>query len=90
MEKIQRELLGRLKISPFDSRLRRSREEALALFERVWGLAVKRGGLSREEDIASLYAHCLGQALNHHGVEIPDDALLRDERIPRLLREGLR
>jgi hypothetical protein len=39
MEQAQHEFLGRLDIAPSDPRLRRWREQALALFERCWGMA---------------------------------------------------
>ena len=84
VEKIQQELLEQLKISPFDMRLRRSREETLAMFERAWDRTTKRGAVAAEEEIASLYAHCLAKAIRLAGTEVPDELNPRDERIIRL------
>ncbi len=50
-------------------RLRRSREQALELFERAWHLAVRRGVMN-EKDAALLYVHCLARTLRLAGVEV--------------------
>ena len=89
MERAQKELLGRLNISSFDSRLRRWREGALGLFERTWTLAVRRGAVLSEEDVASLYTHCLARVLILDGVKIPREALPQDDKIVRFLQEEL-
>lgn len=88
METAQGKLLGRLNISPYDNRLRRWREEALTLLDRACALAEKRGAVLSEEYLASIYLHCLGQALSLDGVEVPSDVLPRDEGITRFLSEG--
>jgi len=87
MERAQKELLGRLNISPFDPRLRRRREEARAFFERAWPLAARRGIVMSEEDAASLYAHCLARTLHSDDIEVPSEALPCDERILKFLSE---
>jgi len=86
MEEAQQELLLCLNISFFDRRLRRSREQALELFDRAWHLAVRRGGMS-EKDAAPLYLHCLGQSLRLAGVEVPEELLPRDEKLIHLLKK---
>ncbi len=88
METAQEKLLGRLNISPYDNRLRRWREEARILFDRACALAGKRGVVLGEEYVASIYLHCLGQALSLDGIEIPSDTLTIDERIVSLLSGG--
>jgi len=87
MEKAQKELLGRLNISLFDSKLRRRREEARTLFERAWPLAARRGIVVSEEDTISLYAHCLVRTLRSDGIEVPNEAMACDERIINFLSE---
>jgi hypothetical protein len=89
METAQKELLGRLNISPLDTRLRRWREEAQVLFERTWPLASQRGVVVSEDDTASLYLHCLARVLRLSGVEVPSEALPIDEKILRFLNERL-
>ena len=89
MEAAQKELLGRLNISPLDTRLRRWREEAQVLFERTWPLASRKGITGSEDDAASLYLHCLTRVLRLSGVEVPSEALPIDEKILRFLNERL-
>jgi hypothetical protein len=87
MEEAQWEFLLCLKISVLDRRLRRSREQALELFERTWPKAARRGMMG-EEAAARLYLHCLAQSLRLAGVEVPEELLPRDEKIIHLLKKG--
>ena len=86
MEEAQRELLLCLNISLLDRRLRRSREEALELFEQTWPRAARRGMMG-EKEAAPLYLHCLARTLRSAGVEVPDELLPRDEKIAHLLKK---
>jgi len=86
MEEAQRKLLLCLNISFLDRRLRRSREQALELFERTWPKAVRRGTMG-EKDAAPLYLHCLAQTLRLVGVEVPEELLPRDEKIIHFLKK---
>lgn len=81
METVQEELLNRLNLSPYDKRLRKFRQKALVLFERAFTLAAKRGVVMSEENAASVYLHCLGQALRSDGIEVPHEALADDAGI---------
>jgi hypothetical protein len=85
MEMAQRELLGRLDISPYDSRLRRWRKEAHELFERAYALAAKEGIMMGKESAASIYLNCLRQMLRRDGVEVPDGALPGNQGIISLV-----
>jgi hypothetical protein len=89
METAQQELLEHLNISPFDRRLRHSREQALELFERAWPLALRKGVMMGEKDAAPLYIHCLVRALGSIGVELPKEFSPADEKILRFLQEEL-
>jgi hypothetical protein len=86
MEEAQRDLLLCLNISFLDRRLRRSREQALELFERTWHRAARRGMMG-EKEAAPLYLHCLARTLRSAGVEVPDELLPRDEKIAHLLKK---
>jgi hypothetical protein len=77
-----------LNISPYDNRLRHWREKARTLFERACALAAGGGAVLDEEYAASLYLHCLGQALGLDGIEVPGDALPRDVEALSLFPEG--
>jgi predicted trehalose synthase len=87
MEAAQEELLRHLNISPFDTRLRRSREQALNIFEQAWSLAIGKGMTMTEKDAASLYLHCLARAFNSVGVKVSKELLPGDEKIIRLLQK---
>jgi hypothetical protein len=86
MEMIQKDLLTSLEISPFDHRLRRSREEGRDLFERVWPTATRKGITKSEEDAAVLYAHCLAKVLTRNGIRVLPEALPNNERIDGFLK----
>ncbi len=86
MEEAQRELLSWLNISYLDRRLRRSREQALELFERAWSNAVRKGVMG-EKDAASLYLHCLARTLRSAGVEVSEELLPGDEKIIHLFKK---
>jgi len=85
MEKAQQGLLLYLNIPLSDPRLRRSREQALELFERTWSMAGRRGMMS-EKDAAPLYVHCLARTLRLAGVEVPEELLPGNERITHFLQ----
>jgi hypothetical protein len=89
IETAQEELLRHLNISPFDPRLRRSREQALKLFEQAWPLAVTQGIIGNDKEAAPLYLHCMARALSSAGVEVSKELLPRDDKITRLLQKEL-
>ena len=86
MEEAQRQLLLCLNISVLDRRLRRSREQALELFERTWPKAARRG-IMGEEGATSLYLHCLAESLRLAGVDVPEELLPRNEKVIHLLKK---
>ncbi len=88
MEEAQAQLLKDIHISPFDQNLRRGRQHALEIFERVWPLAIQKGIITSEKDAAPLYLHCLAQALKLARIEVPNELLPKDERIIRFLQKG--
>ena len=87
MEKAQHELLKRLGIKPFDPRIRRWRDQALALFERACGVA-NRIGVPIDEHTASLvYVHCLANVMVAERINISAGILPEAERVERILKE---
>jgi len=90
MEMIQKDLLISLKISPFDHRLRLSREEGRDLFERVWPTATRKGITASEEDAAVLYAHCLAKTLTRNRIKVLPGAVQKHEGIAELLNEKVK
>ena len=89
MEKAQNEFLRVLKIPLFDQRLRRGREQARKLFERVWPLAARKGIAESEEDAALLYIHCLAKVLSLDGILVPSEVLPQHEKISSFLKKEL-
>jgi hypothetical protein len=87
LEAAQEELLRHLNVSPFDQRLRLSREQALEFFEQAWPSAIKQGIILNEKDTATLYIHCLARALGSLGVEVPSGLLPGDEKIIHFLQK---
>jgi hypothetical protein len=88
MEEKQREFLRSLGVSAVDYRLRRIREAALKSFEKAWMIASGRGDMAtNEEEIATLYIHCLARILTGNRISVPADVLPADERIEGVLKE---
>ncbi len=85
MKGMQDRIVASLALNPFDHRLRRAREGALHLFERIWPKAL-REDLAREADGAAiLYAHCFARALTASGITVPSAMLPRDRAIEAFL-----
>ena len=89
IEAAQETLLQRLRISPFDTRLRSWRETTLTFFEKSWVQATKHGIDLEEEQAAAIYVHCLKRAINTEGIEVAHEAFPNDEKITMLLKETL-
>jgi hypothetical protein len=90
MEKAQKDLLERLKLSPLDERLRRVRELTLNLFEQAWPQAQRKGLTQTEEEVATLYLHCLVKILNWEGIKTPPELFSGDQKILQFLSERFR
>ncbi|MCX8022036.1 MAG: hypothetical protein N2745_04610 [Syntrophorhabdaceae bacterium] len=90
IEEAQRTLLQNLGISLFDERLRRIREGTLRLFEKAWGLSVKRCIPIGERDIVDLYLSSFVYILGRYGIYVPPNTLSPDEKIKSLIQEALK
>jgi hypothetical protein len=87
MEKAQHELLERLSILPYDLRLRRWRDQALALFGRAWGVANRMGIPLDEQTASAVYVHCLAKIMGSEGIKIPAGILPEARGIESILGE---
>ena len=87
MEKEQKEFINILGLSPFDPRMRRWRERALAAFDASWARSARGGMELSEEEAGVLYVHCLGKIMTREGVDVPAETLPRSEKLVKLLRE---
>jgi hypothetical protein len=90
IETAKADLLHCLKISPFDGRLRRWRDAALKLFEKVWMLSSERGITSEKEKISRIYLHCFAHFLKLNRIVVPIEVLPVDENIDSLIKEVLK
>lgn len=87
MEKAQHELLKRLDIIPYDLRIRRWRDQALALFERAWGVANRMGITMDEHTASAVYVHCLAKIMGAERINIPADILPGAKSVERIFKE---
>jgi hypothetical protein len=89
METAQHEFLRRLDISPTDPRIRRWREQSLALFEQAWEVA-NRNGISMDEAMASVvYCHCLAKVIDSEGHKVPEGIVPKGKDVAWLFKEVL-
>ena len=75
MEKARGELLDRLYISPYDTRIRAWSEKSLALFERSLRNTGQRGLIFDKKMAADLYITGLAGIIRSEGIEIPESFL---------------
>ena len=87
MEKAQHDLLKRLDIIPYDLRIRSWRGQALALFERTWGIANRMGVTMNEHTASAIYVHCLAKIMSSEGINIPQGLLPEAESVERIFEE---
>ena len=90
MEAAQNELIKRLRLSPFDRRLRYCREEARILFERTISSDGARAEGLDDEESSSLYILCLLWALDRSGIRVPAGTFPDNRRLSKLLKESLK
>jgi hypothetical protein len=87
MEAAQKELMKALGLSPFDQRLRRWRERALAAFDASWARSARAGVELNETEAGELFVHCLGKIMAREGMDVPPEILPQSERLKKILRE---
>jgi hypothetical protein len=74
-------------LSPFDERLRRWRERALAAFDAAWARSARTGVELNETDAGELFVQCLGMIMTREGMEVPGEILPQSEKVRKILRE---
>jgi hypothetical protein len=87
METAQNQFISNLGLSPFDNRLRRWRERALAAFDACWATSARAGLQLSEADAGTLYVHCLEKIMARDGMEVRPELLPRSEKIQKILKE---
>ncbi len=87
MEKSLVQIWERLDISPYDPRIRRWREKALAIFERAWAVANQMRVIMDEKVASVVYAHCLAKVIGSEGIEIPENILPQEKEAEKLINE---
>ncbi len=86
MEAAQKEFIQKVGLSPFDPRMRRWRERALAAFDVSWARTARTGVQLNETDTGALYVHCLGRIISREGMEVPREVPSPSENIEKLLK----
>jgi hypothetical protein len=86
MEAAQDEFIRNLGLSPFDQRLRRWRELALAVFEVSLARAAGADPDLREEEAGARYVRCLGKIMIREGVDVPLDILPQSGNLEKILK----
>lgn len=87
MEKAQQELLKRLGITPYDPRIRRWRDQTLALFERAWGVANRMGIPMEEHTASAIYVRCLAKIMGVEKINVPADIMPDAKNVERICKE---
>jgi hypothetical protein len=90
METVQQKLFQAAALPPLDRRLRVWREQALQLFEQAWARAGRQGLAKTEDEIATLYAHCLVRVLERGRVSVPAGVVARNEAFEQIIQEILK
>jgi len=90
MEAGQDDLLEKLKISVFDPRLPRWRQQARVLFEQYGYQYMQTTGKRDEAQAGILYIHCLARVMRDAGIRVLYSFLPAAELFERFLREELR
>ena len=90
MEKAQGVLLREINMAPYDERLRRLRDMALKLFEKMWATAMHKGIIENEEGAAILYLYCFSSVLSKEGISVPPHLLPEDRKIEVFVKEVLK
>jgi hypothetical protein len=86
MELEQQAFLKQLAIAPDDPRLRKWREQALALFERAWGVANQLAIAMDEQTAAAVYCSLLAKIMGAEGIVITAVLLPAGEDVTRLMK----
>jgi hypothetical protein len=87
MEAAQREFIKSAGLSPFDLRMRRWRERALAAFDAAWARTPRAGVQLSETEVGALYVHCLGKIMAREGVDVSTEHLPQSEKVQKILKE---
>jgi len=87
METAQRAFIRSLGLSPFDPRMRRWRERALAAFDASWARASRTGVELSETETGALYVCCLQKIMTREGMEVGAEILPSREELQKILRE---
>jgi hypothetical protein len=88
MEKMQYAFFLNSQISLFDDRIRRWRERALLVFEKMWAYASRRGLQMNEKMAGDIYIFSLARVMNSDRVEIPMEVLPQDPSIKKIFEEA--
>jgi hypothetical protein len=87
MDTAQKEFIKNVGLTPYDHRLRRWRERALAAFDASWARTARTGVEFSETEAGVLYVHCLGKIMTMEGMDVPPEILPQSEKLKKILGE---
>ena len=90
MESAHSAVLAELNVSSLDERVRPWRERALAIFERLWSYALRKGMTMDENEVANIYVFSLTRVISSDGLEVPERLTPRQPYISKLFEEAFR
>ena len=90
MERAHYAILAELNVSFLDERIRAWRERALAIFERLWSYALRKGMTMDENEAANIYVFSLTRVIGSDGLEVPERLTPHQPDISKLFEEAFR
>jgi hypothetical protein len=87
MEMDQNAFLQKLQISFFDERIRRWRDRALIIFEKMWGHASQIGIPLDEQRASDIYIFSLARVMNLDNMKISEEVLPKDRELEKIFKE---
>ena len=88
MERDQNAFLYELQVSFFDERIRRWRDGALIIFEKMWGHASQRGIPVDEQRASDIYIFSLARVMNSDNMKISEEMLPKDRELEEIFKEA--
>jgi len=87
IERAQHLFFLQLQVSFFDERIRRWRERALTIFEKMWDYAAQKGIPMDQESASDIYIFALARVINSDNVNVSDDKFPQDTKIKKIFME---
>ena len=87
IERDQNAFLHRHQVSFFDERIRRWRDKALVIFEKMWGHASQKGIPVDEQRATDIYIFSLARVMSSDNMKISEEMLPKDRELEEIFKE---